>query len=77
VPSPWLSPQRPRLAIVLAMLRNLRTQLARVVASKAGAAARKRLSRAEGKQAQDNQVVDDDDVDGQHDDEDTFTIIDD
>ena len=58
------------------LLRGLRTQLARVRASRPGAAARSRLAGAEGKQAQDNQVVDDDDVDGHHDDEDTINIID-
>ena len=78
VPSPWLSPQRPGLRIVLTMLRKLRTQLARDFGpSRPGAAARKRLASAEGKQAQDNEVVDDDDVDNHHDNEDTITIIDD
>jgi len=77
VPSPWLSPQRPGLRIVLTMLRKLRTQLARDFPSTPGAAARKRLASAEGKQAQDNEVVDDDDVDNHHDNEDTITIIDD
>ena len=77
VPSPWLSSQRPRLPVVLTMLRRLRDQLARVQASNPGFKARSRLAGAEGKQAQDNQVVDDDDVDGHHDDEDTINIIDD
>ena len=78
VPSPWLSPQRPGLRIVLTMLRKLRTQLARDFdPSRPGAAARNRLSRAEGKQAQDNEVVDDEDTITIIDDEDTITIIDD
>ena len=78
VTCPWLSSQqRPRLAIVTTMLRNLRHSLSRVRAKPPGFTARKRLARAEGKQAQDNEVVDDDDVDGHHDDEDTITIIDD
>ncbi len=77
VPSPWLSPQRPRLPVVLTMLRQLRNKLKRVQGSTPGFTARRRLAGAEGKQAQDNQVVDDDDVDGHHDDEDTIYIIDD
>ncbi len=76
VPSPWLSPERPRLAIVLTILRNLRIRFERVD-FRPGPKARNRLSRAEGKQAQDNEVVDDEDTITIIDDEDTITIIDD
>ncbi len=77
MPSLWLSPERPRFAIVLTILRNLRIQLERLARERPGAAVRNRLSRAEGKQAQDNEVVDDEDTITIIDDEDTITIIDD
>jgi len=63
VPRQWLSSQHPRLAIILTILRRLRTSLSRVYVSKPGAAARRRLARAEAKQAQDEEIFDDDEDD--------------
>jgi len=62
VTRPWLSSQqRPRLAIIVSILRLLRHSLTRVHKKKPGVAARKRLARAEGKQAQDEEIFDDED----------------
>lgn len=86
MPQAWLSRPSPRLGIVLSILRKLRYSLSQdnTKATAANLAARKnRLSKTEAKQAQDNEVLNDDDVDGDErtieifDDEDTITIIDD
>ena len=87
----WLSQPSPLLGVVLTILRKLRDSLSQdnTKATAAKLAARKsRLSKAEAKaeakQAQDNEVLNDNDVDGDQDtieifdvDEDTITIIDD
>ena len=83
MPQAWLSGPSPRIGIVLSILRKLRKSLSQDN-TKAIAARKSRLSKAEAKQAEDNEVVNDDDVDGDQgtieifdDDEDTITIIDD
>ena len=63
VPRQWLSSQHPRLAIILTILRRLRTSLTGVRGPRPGASARKRLAKGEAKQAKDEEIDDDDEDD--------------